>query len=1091
MSRTARAKIRPPPLPATFVPRPLLLQRLGEARGRRLTTVVADAGFGKTTTLAAWAHEADAAWYTLDHRDVALVTFLTGLVDAIRCCLPTFPEEVAGVFGGMLGPDHDEHERAAGFAAQLAAALDERLDRHLVLLLDDVQELPPDGAATRLLRDLSTHAPTTLHLVLASRRDPPFAVERLRGQGLVLDLDASTLVLSPAETEALLVAVLGEEGAELTPSVQRVTGGWPAAARLAAETLRDLPHPERRTSLARMHRAGGRLFSFLAAEVFAREPSDVRALLRSVAPLPGFTAELCAALGFTEAPGTLAALVRQGLVLEPGNGLEGWYRLHDLVRESVVELMPLTPGELADLQSRAAEWFAQHQHFDEAAESLAAVADLDRVAAFLTEHAPAMLAAGATQALMRVAALLGEDRWDAAVDEHVGIARLVRGDWDGALTCFRRAAAGQEVLPAAVAWRMGMIHHLRGELGEALATYDRAGPEGEDWELSLLRSMRAGALWLHGDAAACRAEADSALVLARSSGNLHALASAYTTMAMVAALEGDRRENDAMYRKALDAAEQGGSVLQIVRIRANRGSHLVEEGDYAGAVEELDSAVRLGELSGFATFLALALHNRGEARRHLGRLEEAVVDYEAAQAVYQRISSSQVSYPLTGLGDVHCVRGELALARAAYEEALGVAEAAGDVQGLVPALAGLARVLAAEDLDAAARMAGRAVAVGPGIGQVQALLAAGWVARARDELERAGGLADDAAGIARQRRDQEGLAEALELAAACDHSERAVALLDEAIAIWRRLGAAVGAARAELARHRRGSGPESVAGAEAAGHRLRELGVRARASSPAGALAWAETVHPPPLAVHALGGFQVLRDGRPIPSDGWQSRKARNLLKQLVARRGRPLPRERLIDALWPGEDPGRVGNRLSVTLSTLRAVLDPEHRFPAEQYVAGDREALSVDLANIDVDVEAFLDQAAAGLALQRSGRASEAHPLLVTAEGAYGGDFLEGDPYEDWAVALREEARATYLAVTGALATHAAAAGDPDLEMRYRLRLLERDPYDEPTYLQLVTTLLAAGRRGEAHRHYRRYEAQMAEIGVEAAPFPVTPGR
>lgn len=77
----------------------------------------------------------------------------------------------------------------------------------------------------------------------------------------------------------------------------------------------------------------------------------------------------------------------------------------------------------------------------------------------------------------------------------------------------------------------------------------------------------------------------------------------------------------------------------------------------------------------------------------------------------------------------------------------------------------------------------------------------------------------------------------------------------------------------------------------------------------------------------------------------------------------------------------------------------------------------------------------------------------------------------------------------MTRVLPAAAAAAGDTDLERRYRLRLLERDPYDEPTHLELVATLLAAGRRGEAHRHYRRCGTQMAEMEVEAAPFRAAP--
>ena len=56
----------------------------------------------------------------------------------------------------------------------------------------------------------------------------------------------------------------------------------------------------------------------------------------------------------------------------------------------------------------------------------------------------------------------------------------------------------------------------------------------------------------------------------------------------------------------------------------------------------------------------------------------------------------------------------------------------------------------------------------------------------------------------------------------------------------------------------------------------------------------------------------------------WQSRKARDLLKLLVARRGHPMTREAAAEAMWPGEDPEPLGNRLSVALSTIRKVLDP-----------------------------------------------------------------------------------------------------------------------------------------------------------------------
>ena len=104
-----------------------------------------------------------------------------------------------------------------------------------------------------------------------------------------------------------------------------------------------------------------------------------------------------------------------------------------------------------------------------------------------------------------------------------------------------------------------------------------------------------------------------------------------------------------------------------------------------------------------------------------------------------------------------------------------------------------------------------------------------------------------------------------------------------------------------------------------------------------------------------------------------------------------------------------------------------------------------------MSVDVEEFLAAADAALAHARGGD-PEAHARLVAAEAAYVGDFLEEDAYEDWAMGLREEARAIYTEVVRALADEAAAAEDADAATRYHLRVLERDPYDEPAHLGLV---------------------------------------
>jgi DNA-binding SARP family transcriptional activator len=313
-------------------------------------------------------------------------------------------------------------------------------------------------------------------------------------------------------------------------------------------------------------------------------------------------------------------------------------------------------------------------------------------------------------------------------------------------------------------------------------------------------------------------------------------------------------------------------------------------------------------------------------------------------------------------------------------------------------------------------------------------------------------------------------------------------MLEEALAIWRDVRQPIAAARVELAIGRLGDPASSTERVGRALAVFRELGARRLAAEAAALLA-----EPSPerarLTIRTLGGFEVIRDSGPIDAVAWQSRKARSLLKILVARRGHTVPRDALIDILWPDDDPTVASRRLSVALSTVRTVLDPDRRLDADTFVGSDRRSIWIDADHVALDYEAFLQLAARAMGGRKTGEPLDDRvdpEALRQAEAAYRGDFLEEDLYEDWAVPLREELREAYLQVVRALAALAARDGDQDMAVSYSLRVLERDAYDELAHLGLVTAFASAGRHGEARRAYGVYAARMSELGVEAAPFP-----
>jgi LuxR family maltose regulon positive regulatory protein len=411
------------------------------------------------------------------------------------------------------------------------------------------------------------------------------------------------------------------------------------------------------------------------------------------------------------------------------------------------------------------------------------------------------------------------------------------------------------------------------------------------------------------------------------------------------------------------------------------------------------------------------------------------------------------------------------LARTNYERALLDADTNGNVQLARSTAAGLTRVLAYDDPAAARRVLERAVSSGAGGGDEGLRVAAAWVELGAGDPATARGLASESEEFGRQSERPAVLAQSLEVtAAASDDRSTQTSCLEEAARIWRDLENPVGEARCRLALGRLRGGAAAERDAERMRRRLEKLGVRV-GSGTGDLVGVLRSEAQRAVAIRSLGGFEFLRKGKPVPLTEWRSKKARDLLKMLVARRGRPVTRDALMDTLWPGEDPRRLANRLSVALSVLRGVLDPEHEFDPEQFVRTGGSAVSLDLSALSIDVERFLAEATAGL--------SGDEESLEQAEALYAGDFLEEDAYEDWTVPLREEARVTYIAVERALAERAIEAGEHEQASRYVRRILERDAHDEHAHLALVSNLASAGQHGAARRAYRAYTARMEERG------------
>lgn len=1039
------------------IPRPEVDQLLDTATQRRICLVTACAGWGKTTAIQSWAADRPAAWLTTAPDDHLFESW----TEALRPHVPAPPPPATS----------DPRTAALSLCTWLAKAREE-----LFLVVDELHELRAADMPAEVLARLCGHAPESVHLVLLSRGGTPFSLERLRGRGLVAEIDAAPLAFRPAEVNALLRHALDEEAPSLARQVHEQSGGWPAATCRAVEALQAAA-PEHR--LDALHSAAVRFRAYIAEEVLGHEPEPEYRALRRLAVLgeahtddPDQIAER----------GVLVNLARRGL-LRPTEDAPGHWRLVPPLADHLRAPGTIPTEESLRLHRRAGAEHLRAHRFPDALRQLVAGQDHQACAALLTEHGGELVDSGEVELVLRAAAQLPADLDEPRLRWVCGHARQVRGHWADAERCYEETSSP---LPPALAWRKALLALARGDFGEALAFCDAAGLDGEDTEDEVrVLSLATQCAVLVGDQDRFRTDAHRAMAAARRCGSPTAQAAGMTARAMLATVTGDRRESASSYLSALRWAEACNDRRRTAQLRTMRAHHLIDLGHPLKAVPQVESALRFCQRFHDPFLRALALSTRGDARVRLGELDLALTDYDEACELFQRLGSRFLSWPLRGCGEVYRLRSQVERARSAYEEALTLAETRHDVLALGSALIGLALTRAADNGAAALAHAERALSLSEGALQVRALLARGWVRLETGQRHAAHEDATEAADRARAGGTEPSLAEALTLAVvSAEHPADHDSAIAEAIEIWREHGYRIEEAQARLLLARlRGSNTDDDALATKA---LRSLGVPPTQHTAAGLLRvlcrWE-----PSLSLRALGSFQVWRGDQQVPATAWQSRKARDLLKILVARR-RPVRREQLMELLWPEVDPARAGNRLSVLLSTLRDVLQPRDALAGNTLLTSDSGMVGLDPRHVHIDVEEFLDKAERALIAHEEDRA-EATDLLLVAEAGHTGEFLEDDPYQEWAAPMAEEVRSTHVAVLRALTQRLRARHDITRMTRYALRLLEHDRYDENVHFDLIRALLEADRYGEAHRRYRLYRDRMREIGVRPRDFPGIP--
>jgi DNA-binding SARP family transcriptional activator len=220
------------------------------------------------------------------------------------------------------------------------------------------------------------------------------------------------------------------------------------------------------------------------------------------------------------------------------------------------------------------------------------------------------------------------------------------------------------------------------------------------------------------------------------------------------------------------------------------------------------------------------------------------------------------------------------------------------------------------------------------------------------------------------------------------------------------------------------------------------------------------------LSIICLGPFRIYRDEHMIGD--WYSLKGLSILKYLVRSPKTPVAKDVLMDVFWPEADQEVARRNLHQAIYNLRRILSRGQSDFRPILFEKDCYLFNPEIS-LNLDFEAFEQRVQTGRRMEAAGRSSEAFAEYKLAEELYLGDFLEQDPYEDWASLQREQIRNAYLEIADCLSEQQCRQGEYVAAIELCQKIIAKDNCHEQAHRRLMRCYQFLGQRGSVIRQYR----------------------
>jgi len=1062
--KTISAKITRPGLTGV-VQRNRLFRILDGLMKKPVCWISSTAGSGKTKLVSSYLdfRKLPCIWYSCDQGDADPATFFYYLGLAAKKVAPRYKKPLP-----LLTPQYLEDIRS--FTRTYFEQLYDRLavrrtsntvTHHFVVVLDNYQDVPDDSPFQDMIAGGLDIIPEGVRILVISRSGPPAAFARLLAGDKISLLEYGDMRFTLEESNDLLherIPALDDQSAK---AMYEKTEGWAAGIILMLEWARlkgmeTAPEPAEDVAYSR-------IFDYFAGEIFDKTPREVQSFLLKTAFLPILSVPLAEALtGIAHVRQILVDLNRCNYFTERLSGSGQRYRYHPLFRDFLLNRARTksTPDELARMQREAAALLEQSGQIEDAAKLYGESGEGECLARMVIHHARELLGQGRNKTIAE---------WIAGVPSSIADHHPWLLYWSGMCSFpFDRSQARKYLEKALALFNVrndtsglylswaGIVDTYvfeldeREHLDDCIADFEflrRIHPAFPSKEIDLIASSRMliSLILRKTDQPKWVLQwFDRVSVLLQENPSIDIQMDILFFVSLYYLWTGEYHKNAILLERAeTEILQHQSSPFVVIHIKMMKGMHCFVTAQYDSAIKILSDGLEITQQSdvdvstsmlwGFKAAAEMASGNREMARfSHKKQMATALDKGRTLDIFYCRITAA---WQALLDGDTSLAAENMEMISVTVEKRgtsyyralwhIGMAQIA-----FLQGRPGEARIHISQAHRISLDMKSRVI-------EWYSLLITAWI-------------------FFQEGRKKAGL-KSLRSALLLGRENGYAHLEFYQPAVMQFLYARALAEEIE---------PAYVK------EQIRKLGLTPPAPQNAAASACLLEDWPYPIKIFTLGGFEIIKDDKPLLVSGKVQKKPLEMLKAVIAAGGVNVPVRHLTDSLWPDADGDLAHKSFETTLGRLRRLLG------GDNFVRYSTSQVSLDLFRCRVD-SLLLGQLIEEIRKSPDDRTFE---LCEKALLLYKGPFLPSDTALPWTVHRRETLKSALLHLMITNGRRFEEAGSWDRAADYYIKGLDLDSLAEIFYQRLMVCYQKLGSNADVARTYARCRSQLLNhLGTE----------